>query len=33
VTERRQDIHFVNNGKKAKWIEDYIERETGVARQ
>jgi len=32
VAERRQEMHFLNNEEKEKYIEDYVERETSVAR-
>jgi len=31
--ENRQETHFLSNDKKEKWIEDYVERETAVARK
>ena len=33
AAEKRQETHFVNNEEKEKWIEDYVERETAVARK
>jgi hypothetical protein len=30
--EKRQETHILNNEEKEKWIEDYVERETVVAR-
>ena len=29
---RRWETHFLHNEEKEKWIEDYVERETAVAR-
>jgi len=31
--EKRWETHFLSNEEKVKWIEDYVERETTVARQ
>jgi len=31
--EKRQETHFLSNEEKEKWIEDYVERETAVARK
>jgi hypothetical protein len=31
--EKRQETHFLNNEEKEKWIEDYVEGETAVARK
>jgi len=33
AAERRQETNFLNNKEKEKWIEDYVERETAVARK
>jgi len=33
AAEKRQETHFVSNEEREKWIEDYVERETAVARQ
>jgi DNA-directed RNA polymerase specialized sigma subunit len=33
VAEKRHETDFLSNGKKAKWIEDYVERETARARK
>jgi len=33
AAERRQETNFLNNKEKEKSIEDYVERETAVARQ
>jgi len=30
--EKRQEMHFLSNAEKEKWIVDYVERETAVAR-
>jgi len=30
---KRREIHFLGNEEKQKWIEDYVERETAVARK
>jgi len=30
--EKRQDTHFLSNEDKQKWIQDYMDRETAVAR-
>jgi len=32
VAETRQETHFRSNAEKEQWIEDYVERETAVAR-
>jgi hypothetical protein len=29
--EKRQEMHFVGNEEKEKWIDDYVERLTTVA--
>ena len=31
--EKRQETHFLSNEEKEKWIEDYVDRETAVARK
>jgi hypothetical protein len=31
--EKRQEIYFLSNKEKEKWIEDYVERVTAVARK
>jgi len=31
--EKRRETHFLSNGEKEKWIEDYVERETAGARK
>jgi hypothetical protein len=33
AAERAQETNFLNNKEKEKWIEDYVERETAVARK
>jgi len=33
AAEKRQETHFLNNEEKEKWIEDYVQRETAVARK
>jgi len=33
AADKRQETHFLNNKEKEKWIEDYVERETAVARK
>jgi len=33
AAEKRRETHFLNNEEKEKWIEDYVERETGGARK
>jgi len=33
VAEKRREMHFLSNEEREKWIEDYVERETAVARQ
>jgi hypothetical protein len=33
AAERRQETNFLNYKEKEKWIEDYVERETTVARK
>jgi hypothetical protein len=33
TAERRQETNFLNSKEKEKWIEDYVERETAVARK
>jgi len=33
AAEKRREMHFSNNEEREKWIEDYKERETAVARQ
>jgi len=30
--EKRRETHFLSNEVKDKWIEDYVERETAVAK-
>jgi len=32
VADKRQETHFSSNEEKEKWIEDYVERETAVAK-
>jgi len=32
AAEKQHETHFVSNGEKQKWIEDYVERETARAR-
>jgi len=32
AAEKRQEMHFLSNEEKEKWIEDYVEKETMVAR-
>jgi hypothetical protein len=32
ASEKRQETNFLNNKEKQKWIKDYVERETNVAR-
>jgi len=31
--EKRQETHILSNEAKEKWIDDYVERETTVARK
>ena len=31
--EKRQETHFLSNDEKEKWIKDYVERNTTVARK
>jgi hypothetical protein len=31
--EKRQETYWVSNDEKVKWIDDYVERETAVARK
>jgi len=33
AAEKRQETHFLSNEEKDKWIEDFVERETAVARK
>ena len=33
VAEKRRETHFLSNEEKAKWIEDYVDRETAGARK
>jgi len=33
VAEKRQEMHFLSNEEKEKWIENYVERETAGARK
>jgi hypothetical protein len=33
AVEKWQKLHFLNNHEKEKWIEDYVDRETTVARK
>jgi len=33
AAEKRQETHFLSNEEKEKWIEDFVERETAVARK
>jgi len=33
AAEKRRETHFLSNGEKEKWIEDYVERETAGARK
>ena len=33
VAEKRQETHFLSNYEKEKWIDDFVERETAVARK
>ena len=33
VVENTQETHYLSNEKKEQWIEDYVERETAVARK
>jgi hypothetical protein len=33
VAEKRQETHFLSNEEREKWIEDFVERETAVARK
>ena len=33
AAEKRRETHFLSNEEKAKWIEDYVERETAGARK
>jgi len=33
AAEKRRETHFLNNEEKEKWIDDYVERETAVARK
>jgi len=32
AAEKRREMHFLSNQEKEKWIEDYVTRETAVAR-
>jgi hypothetical protein len=31
--EKQRETHFISNTEKEKWIEDYIDRETALARK
>jgi len=33
AAEKRQEMHFLSNEEKEKWIEDFVERETAVTRK
>jgi len=33
AAEKQQEMHFLSNEEKEKWIEDFVGRETAVARQ
>jgi len=33
LAEKRQELHFLRNEEKQKWIEDHVERETAGARK
>jgi hypothetical protein len=33
AAEKRQEMHFLSNEEKQKWIEDFVERGTTVARK
>jgi len=33
AAEKRQETHFLSNEEREKWIEDFVERETAVARK
>jgi len=33
AVEKRRETHFLSNEENEKWIEDYVERETAVARK
>jgi len=33
AAEKTRETHFLSNEKKVQWIEDYVERETAVARK
>jgi len=33
AAEKTRETHFVSNEEKEQWIEDYVERETAVARK
>jgi len=33
VAEKKRETHFLSNEEKQRWIEDYVERETAVARK
>jgi len=33
AVDKRQETHFLNNKKKEKWLEEYVERETAGARK
>ena len=33
AAEKQQEMHFLSNEEKEKWIEDYVERETAGARK
>jgi len=33
AVEKRQETHFLSNEEREKWIEDFVERETAVARK
>jgi hypothetical protein len=32
AAEKRQETHFLSNEETEKWIEDFVERETAVAK-
>ena len=33
LSENRQEMHFLSTNEKEKWIKDYVERQTAVARK
>jgi len=33
TVEKKRETHFLSNEEKEQWIEDYVERETAVARK